>query len=332
MFKKVKKTLLCIVLGFIICFLGIFSYSRLVEHRSVTSFALEKIGLFFRGTYPNDEDEIREYFEELQSNATSTIQIPSSLKDREVKEINIDGMQTLIWNDHNDPNQRVILFIHGGAYTAQASEYHYKFLNQLSDKLDAKIVFPVYTLVPLGTYKTAYPPMIALYQEVLGSVTDSKLITLSGDSAGGGFALGLADELVNRNIAQPKDIIVLSPWLDISLNNEDIQDYTKVDPLLAQFKLIQAEGVYWADGVENLKKPAVSPIFSQNYAKMGKISMFTGTHDLMYPDNTLLAQMLTAENIKHNYIIGENMNHIYPIYPIPEGREVIEQIVEIIKE
>lgn len=54
-----------------------------------------------------------------------------------------------------------------------------------------------------------------------------------GDSAGGGLALGLALALKTENITQPKDIILLSPWLDVTLSNEDIPKYESSDPILS---------------------------------------------------------------------------------------------------
>ena len=40
--------------------------------------------------------------------------------------------------------------------------------------------------------------------------------------------------------------------------------------------------------------------------------------------------MLQNEGVKSQIDIGEGMNHVYPIYPIPEAKEALQEICDII--
>jgi acetyl esterase/lipase len=45
---------------------------------------------------------------------------------------------------------------------------------------------------------------------------ESRNIIFMGDEAGGGLALGFAQQLRDRQAKQPSRIILLSPWLDVT--------------------------------------------------------------------------------------------------------------------
>lgn len=241
----------------------------------------------------------------------------------------MDGMQVFVWNDKQDPNQKVLFYIHGGAYINQPTDFHYKAVDKMAQELDAKVVFPNYPKAPRYTYEDAFPKMEKLYRQMLDQTADSKNITLMGDSAGGGFSLGFAMYVRDHKLPQPKDIILLSPWMDLATDNPAIADYEAVDPILSAWGLDRM-GELWSNGRANMDNPYVSPIYG-DFGGLGKLSIFVGTHEIFLPDNQKLHDLLTQQGIDHNYIQADKMNHVYVIFPIPEAKEAQEQMVEIIK-
>jgi len=55
-----------------------------------------------------------------------------------------------------------------------------------------------------------------------------------------------------------------------------------------------------------------------------------GTREIFYPDVTKFYNMLQNEGVKSQIYIGEGMNHVYPIYPIPEAKEALQEVCDII--
>ena len=80
-----------------------------------------------------------------------------------------------------------------------------------------------------------------------------------GDSAGGGLALGLAEALRDEGDTLPEELILISPWVDLTMSNPDMKDYVKHDPMLG-IDGLRRMGEVWANGLE-LTDPKVSPIF-----------------------------------------------------------------------
>lgn len=68
-------------------------------------------------------------------------------------------------------------------------------------------------------------------KQLISTINPAELIFM-GDSAGGGFALALAQKIRDENDPQPGQIILLSPWLDITLTNPNINDIDGIDPFL----------------------------------------------------------------------------------------------------
>lgn len=79
-----------------------------------------------------------------------------------------------------------------------------------------------------------------------------------GDSAGGGLALGLAHALHNESVPQPKQLVLLSPWLDVTMSHPEIPKYEDADPILSSWGLKRV-GELWAYSADNTNHIYVSP-------------------------------------------------------------------------
>jgi len=304
-----------------------------VENRSLTSWSIERF--FWLNNYKNkfkkkSESDWKKQLKNYSEISDKKMNIPSVLASEDVRISNINGMQVFIWNDNNDNNQPLIFYLHGGAYLSQPTRYHFKVVNNIAEHLDAKVVFPIYPKAPKHTYVETLNKLHILYQKNLNCIENPKQITFMGDSAGGGLALGFAMYARDHGMTQPNNIILLSPWLDVNTNNHDIKKFEKVDPILSAWGLHRA-GLSWAGNQGELNNPYVSPL-KGDFKNLGTISLFVGTHEIFFPDNKKLHQILNEQGIHHKFIIADKMNHVYAIYPTPEAKKTQNHIINIIKE
>lgn len=246
--------------------------------------------------------------------AANSIPFPTPVElDNEEVTIKDDGpMRTFIWNDQNDPNQKVIFYLHGGSYFKQPGNHYFTHLNNWAKELNAKIIMPIYPKGPQYTFKDSADKLLTMYRQLLSNVSSANQIFFIGDSAGAGLLTGLADNIAEQHIEQPKEIILISPWLDIATNNPEIEEFQKIDPSLHQWQL-KEYGVRWADGEENFENPLVSPIHSQQLLNLGKLTIIIGTHELFYPDSQLLHEKLNGLNVSHNFIVGDKLSHDFAV-------------------
>ena len=95
-----------------------------------------------------------------------------------------------------------------------------------------------------------------------------------GDSAGGGLALALALIVKERGLKKPDNLVLYSPWLDVSMTNPEIPDYDSKDVILNLESMDEAADLYVSD--LSKKDPRVSPIYGY-LSDLGGILMFYGT-------------------------------------------------------
>ncbi|WP_342440925.1 alpha/beta hydrolase [Lysinibacillus sp. FSL K6-0057] len=245
----------------------------------------------------------------------------------DLKEQTFEDMQVFILNDQKSSSQKVILYIHGGAWTNQPLNLHWLFMDKMAQSLNAKVIAPIYPKVPHFNYQDTYPKMLSFYKEILESVESSNQLTIIGDSAGGNIALGLIQLLKLDHLPQPQDIILLSACVDISLENPLIHDYEENDPMLASEGMEVITKIWAAD--KDLKDPMISPIYG-DFQGTSKITHFIGTHESLYPDAIQFDEQLTEQGVAITTFVYPKMNHVFVVMPIPEAIDAQQKIINIL--
>jgi len=167
---------------------------------------------------------------------------------------------------------------------------------------------------------------IPLYKEYCETHPDQKIV-LMGDSAGGGLVAALAEQFKEDGIRMPDELILLSPWVDMSMENEQIKEYEPRDPFLPMSQLVMCAN-YWKGDLD-LHDRRLSPIYG-DVKGIRNVTAFVGTCELFYPDVTKFFGMLD-EDPSNELIVGEEMNHVYPLLPIKEAEPAVEKIIQKVK-
>lgn len=233
---------------------------------------------------------------------------------------------TIIPKSQDKLNNKIIIYLHGGAYVTGITGPHWRFINKLVIKTNIKTAVIDYPIAPEHNYQHVYNMLIPYYRKLLKDYLPSNII-LMGDSAGGGLAIALAQQLSKIKLPSPAFMILLSPWLDVTLSNPDLDDYQKRDKLLSRQALITA-GKYYANG-DDTTNPLISPVYG-NFDGLPDIYLFMGNSDILVADAKLLGQKIKNAKVNYKYYEFDNMFHVWMFYPIPEARKAMEKIIQII--
>jgi epsilon-lactone hydrolase len=213
------------------------------------------------------------------------------------------------------------VYLHGGAYVAGISPQHWALVGRLADA-GVRVEVPLYGLAPPHTHREAYPFLSRVWAEVAPEAAGG--LVLAGDSAGGGLALALAQELVAGAVRPPDRLVLLSPWLDLTLGHPRMAEFEAVDPWLARPGLLEA-GRAWAGG-DDPTMPRLSPR-NGPLAGLPPTSLFVGTREIGYPDAADLASAAAAAGVEVDLTVAEGAVHVYPLVPAPEGAEGTRAVV-----
>ena len=257
---------------------------------------------------------------------------PSSKPTKKVKsQINIEqsevlGQTVYTMYPKSGKTKLHVLYLHGGAYVFGIQNFHFNLVKRLILATGCTVTVPDYPLAPKHSYKDAYDMVTEIAKDIVQQVgTDS--FVLMGDSSGGGLALGLAQHLRDLNMPQPCDIILLSPWLDVTMENPEILAIDKSDPILGINGLTLAGKAYAGD--QDTKHPRVSPIYG-NLENLADITLFISTNDLLYADAKKFKSIMDEKGLPMRFEVYEGLFHDWMLFDIEESRKVMDTIKSVL--
>lgn len=220
---------------------------------------------------------------------------------------------------------QTLIYFHGGAYVAQMASFQWSWIAALVRELGCRALVPLYPLAPRGTATIVVPQATDLVAEALETGTPVSVI---GDSAGGGLAFAVTQELVRRGGAQPAHLLLIAPWLDVTLS--DPRSLAIDDPLMTVDGLRWC-GRHWAGDLDPTDA-RVSPLFGE-LDGLPPVTVFAGTRDILYPDTARLEQRSRDEGLPMNCIISPGLVHTWPVLTfLPEAQEALPRIAQIFEE
>lgn len=271
----------------------------------------------------DDKNKADEHMKERSLVEDETYKLPKLIYRTKVENKNMFGCQMVIFNEAED-TEHIIIYLHGGAYVDEITLPHIAFCDKLAKKTNSTVYTPIYPLAPNHTFEETYPIVDELYRFALEI---GKPITIMGDSSGGGLSAAFCEYLTANEMAQPEHLILISPWVDVSMSG-NYDDYVESDPM-SGVEGLREMGITWAGDLDP-KDYRVSPLFGE-VAGLAQTTIFLGTHEQIYPDVVKFYEKLKDNGVDAELILGEEMTHVYPIYPlVPESKEAFNRIVEII--
>jgi triacylglycerol lipase len=129
------------------------------------------------------------------------------------------------------PSGKFAVALHGGAYVVEPTIIHWFDYASMARDTGATVVVPLYPLAPTGRASTVVPKIADLRSSVIADAdNDADAVGVYGDSAGGGLALLATQEVVRRGSPTPARMVLISPWVDVTMSNPVMEDID--DPLL----------------------------------------------------------------------------------------------------
>lgn len=223
----------------------------------------------------------------------------------------INNMEYYEFNKNGD---KKVLFIPGGSYVDNPTEIHFQFIEKLVKEANCHIYMPIYPKLPTYTYINCYKCM----DELLNIIGNDCI--LIGDSAGGGLGLGLYLKHGKNTFIKS---ILISPWVDIRMNNTKMIEIEKKDPILS-IEGLKKLGSLWS---LNRESYLTSPIIG-DLEILDNLYIFTGTNEIFYPDIIKFYKLCKGNINLYEY---KEMNHGFVLHPIKEAKEASNLIIEILK-
>ena len=236
-----------------------------------------------------------------------------------VQHTTYNGMQVVqITPAH--PSGNYVVAIHGGAFILPPSIFHWLDYTVMAYQTGATIEVPIYPLLQQGgTAGTVVPQMAGFINHEVSTLRASH-VSVIGDSAGGNLALAATEYMVQQGETVPASMVLLSPWLDLTMSNPNIA--LVQDPLLP-LGPAQVIGREWAGNLP-VTDPMVSPL-KGSLSGLPPTYVYSGNLDILSPDVLVLQHEAAIAGAPINFVLGNGEIHDWIILT-PDGPQYWPQI------
>ncbi len=255
--------------------------------------------------------------------------LPRSMRSRyAARETIIEGCPVLRLTPRSGASGQHLIYAHGGAYVHALVAPQWWFIDRSTRGTGVTITLPFYRLAPEGGVERGYELLRTVYTELTaGGSADH--ITLAGDSAGGGLALGQAIAYRDVGDPAPRQVVLFSPWVDITMANPEIAALRPRDPMLDLAESV-AFGRLWAGAIDG-RHPSVSPLYA-DLAGLPPVHTFQGGRDILAADAQILADRLRRAGNPGTFTFVPGAFHNYlAAFGTPEARTALRAVRQLLR-
>ncbi len=238
------------------------------------------------------------------------------------------------WTRHVDAAAAagpVLLHFHGGAFVAGSPRLSRAIVAQLAVHCRGDAFSVDYRLAPEHPFPAAIEDAEACYRGLAGDGVAPERIVVTGESAGAALALALAVKIKGGADArlQPGAIVLISPWLDLTLTGASLRNDPGADPALPAELMADARRLYVPDG--RFDDPLASPLFA-DLAGLPPVFIQVGMREILLDDARRLAARLRHAGVAHRLDEWAGMHHVWHHAPfrIPEADRAFAAIARFV--
>lgn len=195
-----------------------------------------------------------------------------------------------LWLDHaKGATDRVLLWLHGGAFVLGSSYSYRHFGAQAARESGARVLLLDYRLAPEHPFPAALDDTSAAIGWLLDQGFASGRIAVGGDSAGGNLALAALQRHALAGGAPIGAMWLMSPYLDLTHSGASIAARAALDPFVDPEGMDGTAATYLAGA--DPRDPAASPLFGP-VEGLPPALVQVGSDEVLFDDARRLAEQL----------------------------------------
>ena len=223
----------------------------------------------------------------------------------------------------------VLLWFHGGAYCLGSSATHAAMVTALAERADAGAVVPDYRLAPEHPFPAAVEDARAAWDALVKEVPAER-IGLGGDSAGGGLAFALLQELLAEGLAAPACVVAFSPWTDLTLAGRSLASQAWREVLLPPKRLEEIRNLYLAGA--DPRDPRASPRHGR-YKGAPPVLIQASMAEILRDDAQAMAETLRRDGVPVTLDLRRAVPHVWQAFHgrLPEADAALDRAAAFLR-
>lgn len=230
----------------------------------------------------------------MKAVALGNLLFNSKVAVKEIKNFSIDGIQARLYRNSNQPNQKVIIYAHGGGFVYYNIDSHDYVTRRLCAMNDCTVISIDYRLAPEHTFPAAhedfYKAIEYIHTHAIDLGIDASKIIVAGDSAGGNLAACACHHFKHHKSIKIAAQVLIYPWVDGKLQSKSIKQFNKG-------YLLTEDALYWfqqkyTPKPEDKCNPDVSPIYQNDFKYLPPAFIITAEYDPLKDEGYLYSEKL----------------------------------------
>jgi monoterpene epsilon-lactone hydrolase len=251
-------------------------------------------------------------------------------KNCRVEPFQIEGLYAEWLTNNQTLTDKVILYLHGGAYEYCSANTHRSLAARIMGETGIRVLLPEYRLAPEHPFPAAIEDTVSIYRWLQKQGYAPSNIIFAGDSSGAGLSVATTLLLRDQNEPLPAAVICLSPWVDLTSSGESYTKNSEMDPYLKLDGVKAAARLY--AGSEPLDHRLISPVFDE-FSGFPPLFIQVGSCEILLSDAEMLAHQARQAGVNVSFKTWDGMWHVWQVSrKLPEAKKAIKEIGEFIKE
>ena len=184
-----------------------------------------------------------------------------------------------------------IVLVHGGGFVAGSVDGYAGLAGWIAKTTGADVFLPDYRLAPEHPHPAPTDDVFAAYRSILELGYSPRRTSVVADSAGATLAVATVGALPEMNVPSPAALVLISPWLDLTLTSASITANARRDPMLRRSWLEQS-AVGYAGGLRR-SDSRISPLFG-NLSTLPPTLIQVGSDEILLDDSIRFADRAWA--------------------------------------
>ena len=217
-----------------------------------------------------------------------------------------------------------MLYCHGGGYTCGQLGYARILASKLALCTGFDVLSFEYRLAPEHPYPAAVQDALAVWDYLMYMGYGARDVVVAGDSAGGNLALELCLKLKEQGRAQPRGLLLFSPWTDMTAGGKSYRTCRDLDPMLT-LEYVQAVRAAYAGPEADFADPCYSPLFA-DLRGLPPTLIQVGTNEILLDDSERLAEAMHKAGGYALLEVYEECWHVFQQMPIRRAEQAMESV------
>ncbi|MFM9904870.1 MAG: alpha/beta hydrolase [Pyrinomonadaceae bacterium] len=228
------------------------------------------------------------------------------------------------WIDRQSAKRGVLVYLHGGAFYFGPVKEHWEYIARISKQAGMAAIVVDYGLAPQNPFPNGLDEII----ELVTKFDLSQKWFFLGDSSGAAMAISATFKLRASSAPMPSRLVLMSPWVDVTVANPDIRLNEQEDPMMSVKRLSNAAAIYVGDAEPT--DPMISPLFG-DLTGLPPILIQMGTADLLLADCRKFYQKCLEAGVDARYEEFPGAFHDFMMLNIlPEARQALRSQAEFL--